>query len=207
MRAELPAVLALALLAACQLPPDAADGTGPAHDASVHGQPSDAVGAERCVPAPDVPSGSRAASGLPTARSPAASASRPHRPGRSSALRTPTPGLVKAVVEEQPPEVLAAVESALALVRRGQLGIGLAALEAVHAGHPDAAGPALATVLHQQALNQYGRGELRAAERLWVRVLSVDADHPTARLFCQVVRDELGTLDGRHAAGLATPGR
>lgn len=205
MRFLSPGLLAVALLTGCRVPPDAADGPGPAGAAAEQVQSADAAGAARpvLVPLSDALSVPHSASGGPRPRLPAASASRSQRPWRSSVTAPSSARSVKAVVEEQAPEVLAAVESALALVRSGQLGIGLAALEGVHAGHPAAAGPALATVLHQQALNQYGRGELRAAEQLWLRVLSVDADHPTARRFSRVVRDELGARGGR----LAAPGR
>jgi hypothetical protein len=105
--------------------------------------------------------------------------------------------LVKEVVVELPPDAVAALESALELVRSGRLAVGIAALEALHAEHPSAVRRALATVLHQQALVHYGRGELREAEAVWERVVAVDPSHPTARGYSAVVRTER----------LATPAR
>jgi len=156
---------------------------------------STGAGAERGAPTagplrmrPSIaPAPGRAVADLGSATAPASVEAAPRRLGPAAGSHPEA---------HEAADVVSGIASALSLVRAGQIGIGLAALEAAFAQHPAVAGPALATVLHQQALNHYGKGELARAEALWCRVAAVDPEHPTAVSFRAAARAERTELGG-----------
>lgn len=134
-------------------------------------------------------------------------------PGVSDGVREVVPTARTAAgrsgASPRPESVRAAVAAAQELVRAGELGRGLTALEQLHRSCPEVAGPVLATVLHQQALRHYAIGELVRAQQIWVRVASVDPAHPTARSAWAEVqreREALGRMSRRLSGRERLPG-